>query len=134
MKKAIFVNFSNHPSAQWSQDQKQEALTFGEIRDVAFPVVSPMATTEEVAALADHYTEEICKMDPACVMCQGEFSLAVAVIGRLQGAGICCVCACSERKVVEEQMPDGTMKKTSVFVFRQFREYEKLGYTKGERL
>lgn len=42
-----------------------------------------------------------------------------------QAAGVRCVCACSERKVIEEQLDDGTMRKTSVFEFRQFREYDR---------
>ena len=49
----------------------------------------------------------------------------VPVIGRLQAVGIRCVCACSERKVFEERLDDGTIRKTSVFEFRQFREYDK---------
>lgn len=41
-------------------------------------------------------------------------------IRRLQAVGIRCVCVCSERKVFEERLDDGTIRKTSVFEFRQF--------------
>lgn len=121
----MFINFSNHPSEQWSKEQKQAAACYGEIRDMAFPEVPSMAVTQEVAGMADRCVREILQMHPTCVMCQGEFSLAVAVIRRLQAAGIRCVCACSERKVFEERLDDGTMRKTSIFEFRQFREYDK---------
>lgn len=119
----MFVNFSNHPSEQWGSKQKLAASKFGEIRDVRFPAVSPMATTEEVVYLAQSCVEEILALQPDCVMCQGEFSLSLAVINRLQAKGICCVCACSERKVVEKQGLDGTTQKISVFEFQQFRKY-----------
>lgn len=121
----MFINFSNHPSIRWSGKQKQAAAGFGEVCDIKFPEVPSMATTEEVARLADRCVGEILRMSPDCVMCQGEFSLAMAVIERLQAAGVRCVCACSERKVIEEQLDDGTMRKTSVFEFRQFREYDR---------
>lgn len=79
---------------------------------------------------AKEYTEKILSFHPDCVMCQGEFTLALAVIRRLQANGIRCVCACSERKVVEEQMKDGTTQKISRFGFQQFREYENYRYGK----
>ena len=69
---------------------QQRKACYGEIRDMAFPVVPSMAAVQEVAGMADR-----------------------------------CVCACSERKVFEERLDDGTTRKTSVFEFRQFREYDK---------
>ncbi len=121
----MFINFSNHPSAGWCRAQREAAEAFGEICDLPFPDVSPMATTEEVARMAERSFLEILRKQPACVMCQGEFTLSVAVIRRLQEAGIRCVCACTERKAVEKRQEDGSIQKLSVFEFRQFREYEK---------
>lgn len=120
----MFINFSNHPSARWNKEQRQAANVFGDIRDIPFPAVSATAATDEIACLAERYVREILCLHPDCVMCQGEFSLTFAVVCRLQIAGIRCVCACSERKVVEKLTPDGVIQKTSVFEFRQFREYE----------
>lgn len=121
----MFINFSNHPSEGWSVEQRRAAEKFGELRDLAFPDVSPAASTEEVVALAEYYTGKILGMNPTCVMCQGEFSLAMAVIARLQARGIRCVCACSERRVIENPLTDGKMQKTSIYEFCQFREYDK---------
>ncbi len=126
----MFVNFSNHPSGQWDDEQKQAAHFFGEIRDVSFPMVPALATTEEISRMAEECAREILRMRPDCVMCQGEFTLTLAVVRRLQAAGICCVCACSERKIMKEETSGRTTRKTSVFEFRQFREYEKPNYEK----
>lgn len=121
----MFLNFSNHPSDRWNKAQRQAAEGYGEIRDVPFPDVPSLAKTEEITILANQYSERIIRQHPDCVMCQGEFTLTMAVVRRLQKAGILCVCACSERRAVEEHMSDGTTKKTAIFEFVQFRPYEK---------
>ena len=33
----MFVNFSNHPSSLWSENQRKEAEKYGEIVDLKFP-------------------------------------------------------------------------------------------------
>lgn len=121
----MFINFSNHPSTKWSSEQKQAVACYGEICDIPFPEVPCEATMQEVAGMADNCARNIMQMHPDCVMCQGEFSLTIAVVRRLQDVGIRCVCACSERKVIEEHLDDGTTRKTVIFKFRQFREYER---------
>lgn len=129
----MFINFSNHPFERWNDKQKEAAACYGEIRNMAFPEVSPMATTQEIADMAARCAGKIIEMNPECVMCQGEFSLTVATIHRLQNSGIRCVCACSERKVIEEQATDGTTQRTSVFEFCQFREYERPDVIEGKK-
>ena len=124
----MFVSFSNHPVERWGKEQKQAAQDFGEIRDFPFPDVPAVTTTEEIIRMAEKCSKEIILLNPDCVMCQGEFTLTVSVVRRLQEAGIRCVCACSERKTLEEQLPGGVTKKTSVFAFCQFREYERSEY------
>ena len=119
------VNLSNHPSLNWSEKQLQEAKTFGEIMDIPFPKIPAMATTAEVVRMAEYWADKIQRIRPECIMCQGEFTFTMAVIRRLQKAGIRCVTACTERIAVEEPIRDGIVEKTSVFEFRQFREYEK---------
>ena len=37
----MFVNFSNHPSSLWSENQRKEAEKYGEIVDLKFPSVNP---------------------------------------------------------------------------------------------
>ena len=119
----MFVNFSNHKSALWSEKQRLAAEAYGEIVDVPFPMVSSVATEDEIDALADQCVEEIVSKNPDAAMCQGEFTLTYAVINKLLAKGIKCVSACSDRVVVERQMSDGTTQKQSVFEFVQFRQY-----------
>lgn len=121
----MFVNFSNHPSLNWSEKQRREAQTFGEIMDIPFPEIPAMATTAEVVRMAEYWADQIQRIQPECIMCQGEFTFTMAVIRRLQKAGIRCVTACTERIAAEQIVRNGIVEKTSVFEFRQFREYEK---------
>lgn len=119
----MFINFSNHPSSKWGDKQKEAAFAYGQIQDISFPVVPATATKDEIKGLAREYAEKISAYNPTCVMCQGEFSMAVAVIKMLQKMNITCVCACSDRVTTEVIQMDGTMIKTSAFEFIQFREY-----------
>ena len=120
----MFINFSNHPFARWSEEQKAAAVAMGgEVVDMAFPAVPSTATTAEVEAMADKAVADIAAMKPAAVLCQGEMTLAFAVVTRLKELGIPVVAACSDRKTVERQLPDGTSEKTAVFQFAQFRAY-----------
>ena len=123
----MFVNFSNHPSSNWSEEQRKEAQAFGKILDIPFPAIPAMATTAEVVSMAEYWTEKIQRIRPECIMCQGEFTFTMAVIWRLQKAGIRSVTACTERIAAEEPVRDGIVEKTSAFKFLQFREYEKMG-------
>ena len=35
----MFINFSNHPSKLWAEDEKNAAFQYGTIEDLAFPQV-----------------------------------------------------------------------------------------------
>ena len=48
-----FVNFTNHPSAQWSDRQRREALKYGNIQDIPFPDVDPLGDHDYIDGLAD---------------------------------------------------------------------------------
>ena len=113
-----FINFSNHPSAQWGTEQFKKAREFGEVIDLAFPSVSPEADENEIARLAEAFAGKIIGMAPAAVMIQGEFTLAFAVVLRLKQKGIKCLAACSNRLVEEEDNV-----KLVRFDFVRFREY-----------
>lgn len=119
----IFVNHTNHPSARWSAEQKSAAQIYGEIKDMAFPAVSPSATAEEVHELAQRNAEKILELEPSAVLCQGEFNYTFAIVERLKNLGVTVVAATSERIAVEEILPDGTTRQISTFRFVQFREY-----------
>lgn len=115
----LFINFSNHPSANWLEEQYKAASQYGQIVDIPFPSVSPQWTSEQVIELAKEYAEKIISMQPDIVMCQGEFTLSYHVIALLKENGIKVVAACSERHVTEDEAG----KKIVEFCFEQFREY-----------
>ena len=116
-----FVNFSNHPSSKWTQEQIRAALEYGDtIADMPFPAVKPSSSEEEIFDLAQKTAGEILAMEPSAVMCQGEFGLCFAVTQMLLSAGIVVLYACSERKVHEKENV-----KSIQFDFVRFRRFEK---------
>ena len=121
----IFVNFSNHPSENWSNEQISAAkriVSGGSIVDIAFPQVSGDADESEISRTADKYAKEIISLNPSAVMCQGEFGICLEVVTTLKNNGIKVLYSCSERKTVETVIENRT-EKTSVFKFVRFREY-----------
>ena len=122
-KKSIVINFTNHPSKLWDAAQKEAASKYGEIVDVPFPQVNENANSEEVIQLAQKYVDKIIEMNPAMVVCQGEFCLTYYVVKQLKENSIKVMAACSKRETYEIQNDDGSVVKTAVFKFVQFREY-----------
>lgn len=118
----MFINFSNHPSKNWSKKQIEQAQQYGEIFDISFPNVPPTYTKSQISTMAKKYVYEILEKNPKCVLCQGEFSLAYSVISLLKEKNIKVVAACSERNVTEV-ITDGKCSKQVVFEFVGFREY-----------
>lgn len=124
--KKCFVNFTNHSAEKWGSRQKEAAERYGKIVDYPFPNVNSRLTTEQINDMAERISADIEDMNPAAVMCQGEFTLAYAVIRLLQKRGITVLAACSERQVTESVTISGELTKTVVFDFVQFREYSVL--------
>ena len=118
----MFVNFSNHKSSLWTQKQKEAAYAYGEIVDIPFPAVPAEDSVDDIIMIANEYTDIILQMKPRAVMCQGEFTLAFTVVSKLRSHGITVFAACSERRVTELS-ENNTIQKSSIFEFRQFREY-----------
>lgn len=128
----MFINYSNHPSDTWTEEQLTAARKYGEIFDVAFPEVSVKDTEKEIEKVAKEQLRVLvktvedngCQMNQTVIMCQGEFSLTYALITRLKKNYPDCkvVCAISKREVVEEQKDDCNIK-TVRFRFCGFREY-----------
>ncbi len=117
----MLINLSNHPSTAWPESQKAAAQEqFGEIEDWAFPNISPHATAEEVAQLAEDYFRRIAQATPRprAVHLMGEMTFTFALVRRLLAAGVRCIASTTERDVVEQE---GV--KTSRFRFVQFRDY-----------
>lgn len=119
----IFVNHTNHPSANWSAEQTLAAQAYGEIVDVPFPAVSAEASADEVRELVQVQLEKILALKPSSVLCQGEFTYTFAMVERLKNLGVKVVAATSERVANEEILPDGSTRQVSTFNFVQFREY-----------
>ena len=129
----MFINYSNHPSANWNQVQLTAANSYGKLYDMAFPVVSVRDTEEDIVVLAENQLkllEELAKengktLNDTTIMCQGEFSLSYALISKIKEKYPLCkvVCAISERQVVEKQEGENMVKQV-VFSFAGFREYK----------
>jgi len=119
----VFINFSNHPSANWSKEQVTEALKYGEIIDIPFPEVDPELDPDGISRLACEYVEKILVHKPAAVMCQGEMTLSFKVVEMLKSKGILVLAACSAREVSSETLEDGSVVKTHKFRFVRFRSY-----------
>ena len=57
----MFLNFTNHPSSNWTKKQLQEAQKYGEIVDLPFPQVEPEYTKDIVYDLAEKFAKQIIK-------------------------------------------------------------------------
>jgi len=119
----ILINLSNHPSDQWSTEQKTASKPYQEILDIPFPSIPEDADEEYISDLADEYCakiQELTKDNTATVHIMGEMTLTVALIQRLKSLGIECIASTSKR-VVKETEPG---HKEVVFQFSRFRRYE----------
>lgn len=120
---ACFINLSNHPSANWDEAQTKAVLAFAErIEDIAFPAVPPDADEKAIESLAETCMAQI-PPETSHVLVQGEFTLTVELVRRLQGRGITCLAATSTRNVEEDA--DG--RRVSAFAFVRFRAYAEPG-------
>jgi CRISPR-associated protein Csx16 len=116
---ACFVNLTNHSSAAWEQTQTNAALALAErIEDIPFPAVSPDIGETEVKALAEGLVGQMPRTATHALI-QGEFTLTVELVRRLQARNIICLAATSTRDV--EERADG--RKVSTFRFVRFRAY-----------
>jgi hypothetical protein len=119
---ACFVNHSNHPKAKWDEAQTKAALALAErIEDIPFPAVPPGADEKAVEALAEECAAKIPR-ETSHALVQGEFTLTVELVRRLQARGMTCLAATSGRDVEE----DGDGRHVSTFSFVRFRAYPEL--------
>lgn len=119
----VFVNLSNHPSADWSEEQKRAARAFGEIVDVPFPSVPSSCNDRKMAKLAKKAVGAVVDVaypaSEVTVHVVGEITLTYRLVSMLKARGIRCLASTSERKV--NDLGDG--EKVSLFHFVSFREY-----------
>jgi CRISPR-associated protein Csx16 len=120
---ACFLNLSNHPSANWDEAQTKAARALTErIEDIAFPAVPPDVDEKAIEVLAEKCMAQI-PPETSHALVQGEFTLTVELVRRLQARGVTCLAATSTRNV--EEGADG--QKVSVFRFVRFRAYAEPG-------
>lgn len=120
----VFVNHTNHPFENWSDEQMEAARQYGEVIDVNFPAVEAGWDEAAVDSLARENARCILAMQPSAVLVQGEFTYSYALIGYLLKAGADVLAACSERCTecfVNEQQE--TIRR-SVYKFVRFRSYK----------
>ena len=117
----MFINFTNHPSENWSEKQLTAARRYGEIVDLSFPIIEPTFTKEDILLLVKESSEAILgiKEDDTVVHVMGEMTFTYNLVNALKELGITCLASTTERITV--MTPDG--KKISEFKFVQFREY-----------
>ena len=117
----MFINFTNHPSEKWSEEQLNAARQYGVVIDMNFPIIEPGDTKEDVLRCVKVYAEKIKeqKAGVTVVHVMGEMTFTHNLVNELKDMGITCLASTTERIV--KMMPDGT--KVSEFKFVQFREY-----------
>lgn len=118
----MMLNLTNHPSVNWSVEQRNAACCFGEVVDYAFPNVSPYVSEEEVSVLAKSIYDDVTSkygLKDVIVHIMGEFTLTYRLISLFESNGVMCLASTSER-IVSESV-DG--KKIVEFKFVRFRRY-----------
>lgn len=124
----MLINLSNHPSANWSEEQIEAAkLQFDEIVDLQFPQINPHWNLEQVEEFAGEFFMDFLKdcefgkydKKNLTVHIMGELTFCYLMINMFKIKNIKCVASTTERIVIEEI--DG--KKTAQFRFVQFRDY-----------
>ena len=117
----MFINLTNHPSENWSKEQREAAECYGEIVNLSFPIIEPTFTKEDILFLVREYAEAILGLmdDNTVVHVMGEMTFTYNIVNALKEKGITCLASTTERNTI--MTPDG--KKISEFKFVQFREY-----------
>lgn len=127
--KTGFINYSNHPWASWSVEQKAAAeAKYTKVVDKAFPAVPPAATIAELEALLASELADVFALIEAntpmgaayCdVHIMGEQSFCFSAIEALHEEGIRCYVSTSAH--ISQELPNG--EKLAKFNFVQFRPY-----------
>lgn len=89
-----------------------------EIINIAFPIMKPSATSEEIYSKAEETAKKVMSYKPDIVFCQGEFSLCFRIVNLLKENGVRVVTVCNERIIDKE-----TGRMIPEFRFVQFRDY-----------
>ena len=118
-----FVNWSNHPSSSWSDEQYAAASALGEVVDIPFPNIPPDFDIRVIDSLARRGVESISAAYPdrkgTVIHVQGEMTFLYRALLLLEKEGYRAVASTSERQVI---FPS-TGEKVVRFDFSGFRDY-----------
>ena len=119
----IFINYTNHPVKDWSEEQVSAAKKYAEeLVDIPFIVIDPDKDEDDIEKIADSELKKILKVaegHDATVHLMGEQTLSFSLIKKLQGLGVRCVASTTKREVKDL----GDNKREVTFRFVKFREY-----------
>ena len=118
----IFINHTNHPTDSWTETERKAAEVYGKVKEIAFPAIDPEWDETKIGQLAQENGKKILSMNPAAVLCQGEFTYCFALVTFLKAHGVTVLSACSTRETETWAQGDGNLK-ISKFVFVRFRRY-----------
>ena len=121
-KERIFINFSNHPITQWSEQQLLAAREYGNLEDEPFPNIGADVDKDDISRIVQEYADifyEKSRNAELSIHIMGEMTFTYELINQLKLFGIRCLASTSIRSAVDNE--DGT--KTSMFKFVRFREY-----------
>jgi len=121
----MLINLSNHPSDNWSNEQKLKAIEqYQKIVDIPFPEVDPNGDEEYIENLAGQYLNKILEIknrtfETVVVHLMGELTFSFALLVKLKAYGVRCVASTTQRVVMDE----GNGRVTKLFRFVRFRKY-----------
>ncbi len=122
IKTLMLINLSNHPYELWSVKQQEAAAIYGTCVDLPFPPVDPEGDETYIDQLAESYVAKVLAIakgkEETTVHLMGEMTLTVALVKKLQAAGIICIASTTQRIVY-----DGKTSKEEAFQFCRFRKY-----------
>lgn len=117
----MFINVTNYPSVDWEKHQLDEAVSYGEVKDLRFPEINSGWSSSDVIAKAQAFAERIVKIiwesDDVKngVLVMGEPSFSYALIQELQYRNIKVLCATYDIELYEDE--------EMIQRFVKFREY-----------
>ncbi|MBK9290668.1 MAG: hypothetical protein IPM52_03415 [Bacteroidetes bacterium] len=121
----MLVNLSNHPFKYWPEEQRNAAMEqFGQVHDMPFPNVDPVADLAMVSHLAAEIVQQILDLkenvnnDSFAVHVMGELTINFQIVDLLRKSNIRCVASTTTRETVFTE--EGKLSK---FRFVRFRDY-----------
>ncbi|MGB0838620.1 MAG: hypothetical protein ACPGXL_00695 [Chitinophagales bacterium] len=130
----LLINLTNHPISTWNGKQLETAQKqFTDLKDIAFPHISPSADDSYITELANGYVEKILRhqneYDKVTVHVMGEMTFVLSMVCLLQQQGVTCIASTTNRNAIEY----GNGVKTVRFNFVRFRKYPSMSYRSEEK-